>query len=166
MILNEPFGFADILGIRIHIWSLLVFAIFVIVVLIRLRKLNPIFSLTITCTMFLFISFLNGILFDFLLPSEGWFLYLLYTITISIFLIMMNRHLKFLRFNKWFISLGILHISIYVILYYSGFFAKLNVWFYNDVPDPHGLFWMMHKALGYWMWIPLIKNDYSTKSGS
>jgi len=71
-----------------------------------------------------------------------------------------SSHLfKFLSMerNATMFLLGILLIASFTLMYQAGWYVELYYWFQGG-PDPHNVLWAMSKALGFAVWLPIVKD--------
>lgn len=77
-------------------------------------------------------------------------------VTVSL-LLFEDKYFKFLHFNKATILLLSIVFITFIFLWYNNFFSELTNFINKVGPDPHNEIWMLGKAAGLFMFIPLIK---------
>ena len=153
---NWLFGeFVDLFVVRYHLWSVIVVLITLLIYLYLLRKLHPIYNLLVLVIM---IKFSANLLEEMYFVVLGW--YDIYSLTSINFLSVIgiipliyifNSKFHFLKINKWFLVCVAIQTMVFVGIFVAG---PEYVLF-----SPHGEYnwlWALSKALGFWMWLPLV----------
>ena len=151
---NWLFGeFVEIFFVHIHLWSVIVILTTLLTYFYLLRKLHPIYSLLVASTM---IMFSKSILEEMYFVVLGWFstLDFLFIVGLIPLIYIFNLKFHFLKINKWFI----ICVAIQAMVFVGIFVVGPEYVLFSPYGDYNWL-WALSKALGFWMWLPLIWNS-------
>ena len=86
-------------------------------------------------------------------------LYILITIGIGASIIILDGQYPSFELdeNAFLMIFGLL--GVFAIMYYIGWFHKLQLWYLGQGPDPHNFIWALSKVLGFACPVPLLKAD-------
>jgi hypothetical protein len=160
-----------------HVWSLLVYAAFCLLVFVKLvRYLHPIYAFMIAYVIGMVGNNVYESLWQYIMYETGinsYFMqYIVVDIGLVVLLLVANYKFKCLRLNKWVIILGVIELSTFYFLAVTGHYDALRIWIANGYQpseiiqtDPHNLLWMLNKALGVWFLYPLVlsKEQYKER---
>lgn len=154
-------SYIDFFGIfRPHIWSVIVLIVtfFFSFFLLSYKLKIPIFyqfiiSLTFCSLGMNFYEAMHACFYWKTFPFVMW----IPPLAIIFILLLENYFFHFLNFNWIFTIMSVMMIASMFLLLNENFFENLRLLQIGLVPDPHGIVWMISKALGFWMFLPLIK---------
>jgi len=98
--------------------------------------------------------------------TDGWLLYMLITVGIISFMSILNSSYRSYRLNNNIIlSYSFLFVTFFL-MYYTGWFHELQLWYLGTGGDPHNWLWAISKGVGLTALLPILRREAISKSST
>jgi len=155
------FGFIEIFGVRVHLWSLIAMVTTFFIgcyLLRRIKKIPLIYNILISTVIVQFGNHSYEMIWITIIGHNP-IAYILSMCFILFILLLLNYKFRFFSFKPVFVYLVIIQIIVYLILYLSGHYKAIKLWMYSGGPDPHNYLWLLNKGLGFWIWLGVVRTN-------